>query len=408
MNIFSSIPEAIEEIKKGNMLIVLDTDREHEADFFIPAQNITPQLIMTMIRYAGGLIVVALTQKKAHQLDIPLMVNTTKNTESTKLNLTISVNAKCGITTGVSAFDRAKTIKLLSNPTTKPEDLTRPGHVSCTIANSGGILKRKGHTEAAVDISRLAGCSPAGVLCEIIRQDGKMAEAADLISLSEKLSIKIITINDLVDYIKKNPLPALPDDLFVAHAATSVLPTSYGKFNIKIYKSTEDNLEHAVLLLGNISKQPILTRIHSQCLTGDTFLSLRCDCREQLHKSMQQIQKEDKGIIIYLNQEGRGIGLINKIKAYALQDKGYDTVEANEQLGFPPDARDYKIAADILKNMGITKIKLLTNNPDKKNQLSQHGIEIIKQIPLEIVPNKKNKKYLTAKKEKLGHQLENV
>jgi len=309
-----------------------------------------------------------------------------------------------GITTGVSAFDRVKSIKILANPKSKQSDLTRPGHVFGLVAKQGGVLERDGHTEAAVDLARIANLNPTGVLCEIVRADGKMAKLKDLIILSQELNIKMVSINDLIKYLKRNPLPPLPEKSEVIKVATSTLPTIYGTFQISVYKSITDNREHTVLLMGDI-KQPLLTRVHSQCLTGDTFLSLRCDCGQQLHQSMKLISKAPSGVILYLNQEGRGIGLVNKIKAYSLQDQGHDTVEANHTLGFPADARNYKVAADILKDLGIKKINLLTNNQDKEKQLATFGIDIIKRVPIESRHNGVNTKYLATKKHKLGHQL---
>lgn len=405
--IFSTIPEAIEDLKKGKMLILLDEKREKEADLYIPTDKLTPQMIMTMIKKGGGLICVAITQAQAHKLALPLMVDTLDNNEKTGVNFTISVNARKGITTGVSANDRFKTIKVLANPKSLSRDLVRPGHVFGLVAKSGGVLNRAGHTESAVDLARLTGLYPAGVTCEILSDNGNTAKLPDLIHLSKQLKIKIVLIKELVKYLKKNPLPKLEEPCCVVKTASSTLPTQYGLFKIIIYKSLNDNREHAVLTLGKLEK-PVLVRIHSQCLTGDTFSSLRCDCGEQLKKSMKIINKEGSGLILYLNQEGRGIGLTNKIKAYALQDKGYDTVEANEALGFPSDLRSYEIAADILKDLGAVNINLLTNNPDKKDQLAKFGIKIFKRIALEIKPNKIDLNYLKVKKRKMRHELKLV
>jgi len=402
---FSTIPEALDQIKKGKLLILVDNPkRENEGDFYIPADKVSPQHIITMIQKGGGLVCSAITQAQAYRLSLPLMIDPLSNTEKTKVNFTISVNSKMGITTGVSAFDRVKSIKILANPKSKQSDLTRPGHVSGLVAKQGGVLERDGHTEAAVDLARIANLNPTGVLCEIVRADGKMAKLKDLIILSQELNIKMVSINDLIKYLKRNPLPPLPEKSEVIKVATSTLPTIYGTFQISIYKSITDNREHTVLLMGDI-KQPLLTRVHSQCLTGDTFLSLRCDCGQQLHQSMKLISKAPSGVILYLNQEGRGIGLVNKIKAYSLQDQGHDTVEANHTLGFPADARNYKVAADILKDLGIKKINLLTNNQDKEKQLATFGIDIIKRVPIESRHNGVNTKYLATKKHKLGHQL---
>ncbi|MBI2617002.1 GTP cyclohydrolase II [Candidatus Gottesmanbacteria bacterium] len=402
---FSTIPEALDQIKKGRLLILVDNPkRENEGDFYIPTDKVSPQHIITMIQRGGGLVCTAITQAQAYRLSLPLMIAPLSNTEKTHVNFTISVNAKKGITTGVSAFDRAKTIGILANPKSKQSEITTPGHVFGLVAKQGGILERDGHTEAAVDLARLANFTPGGVLCEIVRNDGRMAKLKDLIRLSKKLNIKMVSINDLIKYLKKNPLPPLLEKSEVIKVATSTLPTTYGTFQISIYKSITDNHEHAVLLKGN-ARQPLLTRVHSQCFTGDTLFSLRCDCRQQLHQSMKMISKAPSGVILYLNQEGRGIGLVNKIKAYSLQDQGNDTVEANHKLGFPADARNYEVAAHILKDLGIKKINLLTNNPDKEKQLASLGIHITKCIPIESRHNGVNTKYLATKRRKLGHRL---
>ncbi|MBI2314756.1 GTP cyclohydrolase II [Candidatus Daviesbacteria bacterium] len=402
-----AIPEAIEEIKKGKMLILLDQKREKEADLYIPTDKLTPQMVNTMIKLGGGLICAAITQKQAHKLALPLMVEPLDNDEKTGVNFTISVDAEKNTTTGVSVNDRFKTIKALSNPKSNPSALLRPGHIFGLIAQNGGVLERAGHTESAVDLARLANLNPAGVLCEILSDNGQTAGLPDLIKLSKKLKVKIVLIEELVKYLKANPLPKPGESSCVIKTAQSNLPTKYGLFKIIIYKSLNDNREHAVLTLGKPTK-PVLIRIHSQCLTGDTFSSLRCDCGEQLKKSMELINKKGSGTILYLNQEGRGIGLTNKIKAYALQNQGYDTVEANEALGFPSDARSYKEAADILKNLGATEINLLTNNPDKKDQLAKFGILVLKRTALEIKPNKVDLNYLKIKKRKMRHQLKLV
>lgn len=403
--IFSSIPEAIQDIQKGKMLIVLDSSsRENEADFYIPADKITPKIITTMIRMGGGLVCTAITQRQAHNVALPLMVDSLENTETTGVNFTVSVNAKKGITTGISAYDRAKTIQVLADPKSKPDDLTRPGHVFGLIAKNGGVCKRAGHTEAAMDLAKLAGFNPAGVLCEILADDGKMAKLPHLNALAKKFNMKVILIEDLITYLKVNPLPVSPAQSDVIKVASSRLPTKYGIFTISVYKSLSDNREHIALLYGQMKDQ-MMVRIHSQCLTGDTFLSLKCDCGIQLHQSMRLIRKKGSGIILYLDQEGRGIGLVNKIKAYFLQDLGQDTVEANHTLGLAADIRQYRVAADILKDLGIHDIALLTNNPDKVQQLLAEDIAVIKTIPLETKPNSLNRHYLLTKKQKLSHRL---
>ncbi|OGH18246.1 MAG: bifunctional 3,4-dihydroxy-2-butanone 4-phosphate synthase/GTP cyclohydrolase II [Candidatus Levybacteria bacterium RIFCSPHIGHO2_12_FULL_38_12] len=400
-----SVSKAIDEIKQGKLLIIVDDQkRENEGDFYISADNVTVQSIMTMVRFGGGLVCTAITKQQVVRLELPLMVPLLENNEKTKVNFTISVDAKEAISTGVSAYDRLKTIKILANSKSLPSDLTRPGHVFGLVAKNGGVLERDGHTEAAVDLARLVGFTPAGVICEIVGKSGKMAKLPELIKLSRRLNIKIISIKDLIAFLKKNPLERLEGDKEIIKTAASELPTEYGDFRLIIYKSVIDSREHVALVKGDV-KDTVLLRIHSQCLTGDTLLSLKCDCREQLHQSIQLINKNGNGVILYLNQEGRGIGLTNKIKAYSLQDRGHDTVEANESLGFPIDARQYKIAADILKDLGVSRINLLTNNPDKEKQLMEFGIEITKTTPLEIKPNKTNKHYLITKKQKLAHRL---
>lgn len=408
MKYFCAIDQAISEIKKGKMLIIVDSPhRENEGDLYIPTDKVSAAVINTMIRFGGGLICCAITSAQATRLQLPLMVDPLENTEKTHVNFTVSVNSRKGVTTGVSAFDRARTIKVLANPKSVSKDIVKPGHVFGLIAAKGGVLQRNGHTEAAVDLARLAGFTASGVLCEIIRDDGRTAQLNDLVKLSQELKIKMVSISDLVSYLKKNPLPKLPSEPEVVKAASSNLPTKYGKFQLFIYKSIIDNREHTALVMGS-AKKPQLVRIHSQCLSGDTLFSLRCDCGEQLRQSLDLISKAGSGAIIYLNQEGRGIGLINKIKAYALQDKGQDTVEANHALGLPTDARHYKIAADILKDLGIYKINLLTNNPDKVKQIILQGIAVVKTIPLEAKPNKINYQYLATKKRKLSHRLKLV
>ncbi|MEK7106824.1 MAG: GTP cyclohydrolase II [Patescibacteria group bacterium] len=416
---FCTVPEAIEEIKKGKMLIVVDSpERENEADLYIPADAATGENINIMLKYGGGIVCTAITPLQAHNLRLSAMVPLSQNTEKTGVNFTVSVNAKKGITTGVSAYDRAKTIRILANPKSRAEDIVKPGHVFGLVARAGGLLKREGHTEAAVDLARLAGRHPAGVLCEIVGKNGRMARGAEIARFSRELKIKIIAIKDVVRYLRAHPLPALRSPHGVARFSESTLPTRYGTFRVIVYTSTFDDLEHVALIHlpaapaaqagGDIKKMPVLVRVHSQCLTGDTFGSLRCDCREQLQASMEIIKKAGSGIIVYLNQEGRGIGLGNKIKAYALQDEGYDTVDANHALGFSADARDYEVSALILKDLGAKKIKLLTNNPEKEKQLSSFGIKIAERVPLEIYHNEINAAYLSAKKKRLGHKLKNV
>lgn len=408
MKDFCTIPEAVAEIRKGKLLIVVDnTARENEGDLYIPSDTASPAHITRMIRYGGGLICAAITKEQSRRLALPLMVPASENTEKTHVNFTTSVNARNGITTGVSAFDRARTIKVLANPKSRGRDLVRPGHVFGLVGKSGGVLERDGHTEAAIDLARLAGLTPAGVLCEIVGKGGRMAKRPELIALSRKLHIKIVRIHDLVRYLRKKPLPPLPEPSDVLKAASATLPTAYGTFAISVYESINDRREHTALVLGE-PREPVMTRIHSACITGDTFASLRCDCGRQLKESMRKIARIGNGVILYLGQEGRGIGLANKIRAYALQDEGHDTVEANHALGFPADARDYKIAADILKDLKIREVHLLTNNPDKEKQLARYGIRVSRRVPLEIRPNGVNGKYLLTKKHKLGHSLKGI
>jgi len=401
---FSTIEEAIADVRKGRMLIIDDPKRENEADLYIPADAATPRAITTIIKEGGGILCTAITRAQAGRLNLPLMVPKGENTEKTNVNFTVSVNAKRGITTGVSALDRAKTIRILADPRSRAEDLVRPGHVFGLIARDGGVLERQGHTEAAVDLARLAGRMPAGVLCEIVGKSGRMAKREELMRLARKLNIKIVTIRDLVRYLRAHPLPPLPNQADVVRISKAILPTKYGVLDIVVYRSISDDREHAALILGK-PQSGSLVRVHSQCITGDTFFSLRCDCGEQLEESMRRMKKSGSGVIIYLSQEGRGIGFANKIKAYALQDKGLDTVEANRALGFLADARTYEAAAHILEDIGVRAVRLLTNNPKKERELVQHGISILESVSLEVKPNAMNSRYLKTKKKKLKHRL---
>ena len=402
---FATIPEALEEIRRGRMLILVDgTRRENEGDFFIPADRVSSRHVLAMIRHGGGLLCTAITSDQARRLALPLMVERVHNTEKTGVNFTVSVNASEGTTSGVSAFDRAKTIRILADPSARPTDLTRPGHVFGLVARPGGVLVREGHTEAAVDLARLAGLEPAGVLCEIVGAGGRMARREELGRLAKRLGIKRVAIDDLVAHLRRQPLPPLPSPTLVTKVAVATLPTIYGPFQLSVYRSNSDGHEHTVLVKGEL-RAPVLTRLHSQCLTGDTLLSLRCDCRQQLHESMRLIRAAGSGVILYLNQEGRGIGLANKIKAYGLQDLGHDTVDANHRLGLPADARDYEVAAHILRDLGVKQINLLTNNPDKEKQLADFGITICARLPIECPSNPANAAYLATKKRRMGHQL---
>ncbi|MBL7082807.1 MAG: bifunctional 3,4-dihydroxy-2-butanone-4-phosphate synthase/GTP cyclohydrolase II [Candidatus Aminicenantes bacterium] len=398
----ASVEQAVKAVKAGKLIIIVDDeDRENEGDLMVAAEKVTPETINFMTKHARGLICLPLTEKRLKELDIPLMVR--DNTAPFGTAFTVSIDAKEGVTTGISAYDRAKTVLTAISSKTRPEDLTRPGHVFPLKAQEGGVLERSGQTEAALDIVRLAGLKPAGVICEIMNEDGTMSRMPQLEEFSQVHNIPILTIADLIKYRMKH-------ERLVKMVEETELPTKFGDFKVMIFEDIIHKEDHIALVKGEITKdEPILVRAHSQCLTGDTFGSIRCDCGQQLHRAMEMINKEGKGVILYiLNHEGRGIGFTNKIRAYALQDHGLDTVEANRKLGFKPDQRDYGIGAQILVSLGITKLRLITNNPRKFIGLSGYGLEIVGRVPIEIPPNKRNIKYLKTKKEKLGHILEMV
>ncbi len=395
---FASIGEAVEDIKEGKFVIVVDDeDRENEGDLVMAAVKVTPEAINFMAKYGRGLICVPVTGKRLDDLKIPMMVN--DNTSRFTTAFTVSVEAKHGTSTGISAADRARTVQALVDDATKPEDLLMPGHMFPLRAKEGGVLVRAGQTEAAVDLARLAGLKPAGVLCEIMNEDGTMARLPQLEFFSQKFKLKIISVADIIAYRRRT-------EKLVHKVAEAKLPTRYGDFTAIAYKSDIDNDEHLALVMGNIqAKKPVLVRVHSECLTGDIFGSLRCDCGDQVIQAIKQIATEKRGILLYMRQEGRGIGFHNKICAYELQDKGMDTVEANLSLGFEPDLRDYGIGAQILADLGLHKIRLITNNPKKVIGLEGYGIQVTETVPIIIPPNPYNRRYLETKQKKLGHVL---
>jgi 3,4-dihydroxy 2-butanone 4-phosphate synthase/GTP cyclohydrolase II len=398
-SVLNTIEEAIADLKAGKVIIVVDDeDRENEGDFITAAANVTPEVINFMATHGRGLICAAITEERCEQLGLEMMVsnNTSQNTTA----FTVSIDLLgYGCTTGISASDRSKTVQALVNPAIKPEEFGKPGHIFPLKAKNGGVLRRAGHTEATIDLARLSGFDPAGALVEIMNEDGTMARLPQLLEIAKKFDLKIISIEDLIAYRIKN-------ESIIVKDAQVKMPTQLGNFDLIAYRQTTNDQEHLVLVKGTWKKEePVLVRVHSSCLTGDVFGSCRCDCGSQLHKAMEMIEKEGKGVIVYMNQEGRGIGLLNKLKAYKLQEEGRDTVEANLELGFAGDQRDYGVGAQILRDLGVSKIRLMSNNPKKRAGLIGYGLEIVENVPIEIESNEHNKFYLQTKRDKMGHSL---
>ncbi|MHB8174178.1 MAG: bifunctional 3,4-dihydroxy-2-butanone-4-phosphate synthase/GTP cyclohydrolase II [Nitrospirota bacterium] len=398
---FDSIEDAVSDIRDGKMIILVDDeDRENEGDLTMAAEKVTPEAINFMAKYGRGLICLSMTAEKVDDLQLPMM--SSKNTSAFGTAFTVSIEAKKGVSTGISAKDRATTILTAVREDCKPEDLARPGHIFPLRAQKGGVLRRAGQTEGSVDLARIAGLAPAGVICEIMNEDGTMARVPELAEFAKEHGIKMVTIKSLIEYRMRR-------ESFVKRAAVTSLPTEYGEFTAIAYENDVDDFNHLALVKGEIKPgDDVLVRVHSECLTGDVLHSLRCDCGDQLHKAMEMIEQEGKGIILYMRQEGRGIGLVNKLRAYELQDKGMDTVEANIQLGFKADLRDYGIGAQILVDLGVKNMRLMTNNPRKIIGLEGYGLKVTGRVPIEMPAHASNLKYLKTKKQKLGHILENV
>ncbi len=398
---FATVQEAAELYRRGEMVIIVDDeDRENEGDLCIAAERITPEAINFMARYGRGLICLAMTEERCNELELPLMVE--NNTSNYGTAFTVSIEARGRVTTGISAKDRSETVRVAIDPKSRPSDLLRPGHVFPLRARKGGVLKRAGQTEASVDLAAIAGMNPSAVICEIMNEDGTMARLPDLREFAVQHGLKIISVADIINY-------RMQTEKHVHAMASPRLPTPYGEFRVHAYKSDITGEEHIALVMGEIAEDDdVLVRVHSSCLTGDVFHSNRCDCGDQLERAFERVAKEGKGVILYLLQEGRGIGLVNKLKAYELQDEGHDTIEANEKLGFAPDIRDYGTGSQILRDLGVRKIRLMTNNPAKYVAIEGFGLEIVERVPLEIAPSNDTRKYLEAKKKKLGHILELV
>jgi 3,4-dihydroxy 2-butanone 4-phosphate synthase / GTP cyclohydrolase II len=399
-SIFASIPDAVEDVRRGRIVIVVDdADRENEGDLIMAAEKVTPESIAFIVRYSSGVICMPVLGERLDELEIPLMV--AANTDLRRTAFTVSIDARRDVTTGISAADRATTIRAIVDPSTKPEDLSRPGHIFPLRYREGGVLKRAGHTEASVDLARLAGLYPAGVLCETVNDDGTMARRPDLVTFARRHDLKIISIADLIAYRRRR-------EVLVSRVAEATIPTPYGEFRSYAYESLVDGRTHVALTLGEIGDGTgVLTRVHSECLTGDVFGSLRCDCGQQLERAMAQIGASGRGVILYVRgHEGRAIGLAHKLRAYELQDRGRDTVEANLELGFPADQRDYGIGAQILVDLGVRSMRLLTNNPDKRAGLEGYGLSIEERIPLQVEPTPQNIGYLRTKREKMGHLID--